>query len=86
LPEVFHDDQYSFNTNLGALANFAYSWKSNKISFKNLYNRILENQFTRREGKDDSGSEFYRTGDYLLQRSILTNQLSGEHILSDKSK
>ncbi len=86
LPEVFHDDQYSFNTNLGALANFAYSWKSNKISFKNLYNRILENQFTLREGKDDSGSEFYRTGDYLLQRSILTNQLSGEHILSDKSK
>ena len=61
-------------------------WGNNKIALKNLYNRVLENQFTYREGIDDSGSEFIRTGDYLLQRSLLTSQLTGEHLLSEESK
>ncbi|WP_131539934.1 TonB-dependent receptor [Pedobacter nototheniae] len=86
LGDQFHDDMYSFNTNIGALANFAYSWGNNKISLKNLYNRILENQFTYRVGVDDAGGQFIRTGDYLLQRSLLTNQLAGEHLLSTLSK
>jgi len=86
LGDQFHDDMYNFNTNIGALANFAYSWGNNKISLKNLYNRVLENQFTYRVGKDDAGGEFIRTGDYLLQRSLMSNQLTGEHLLSTESK
>lgn len=86
LGDQFHDNQYNFNTNIGALANFAYSWGTNKITLKNIYNRVLENQFTIREGKDDAGGEFLRTGDYLLQRSLLSNQLTGEHLLTQDSK
>ncbi|MET4082002.1 hypothetical protein ABIB40_001953 [Pedobacter sp. UYP30] len=86
LKDVFHDDMYNYNTSIGALANFAYSWGNNKISLKNLYNKVLENQFTYRAGVDDAGSEFIRTGDYLLQRSLLSSQLTGEHLLSTESK
>jgi TonB-dependent receptor len=82
----FSDNVYSYNANVGGLANFAYSWGTNKIALKNLYNRVLENQFTSREGIDDSGSGFYRTADYLLQRSLISTQLSGNHQLSEISK
>jgi outer membrane receptor protein involved in Fe transport len=82
----FSDNVYNYNTNIGGLANFAYSWGTNKIALKNIYNRVLENQFTAREGIDDSGSGFYRTADYLLQRSLISTQLSGNHQLSEDSK
>jgi TonB-dependent receptor len=84
--DQFKDNVFSYNTNIGGLANFAYSWGNNKIALKNMYNRVLENQFTSREGEDDSQTKFYRTADYLLQRSILSNQLSGNHLLNANSK
>ena len=86
LGDQFKDEVYSFNTNIGGLANFAYSWGNNKIALKNIYNRVLENQFTAREGFDDSQSKFFRTADYLLQRSLISNQLSGNHLLSVDKK
>lgn len=86
LGDRFHDDVYSYLTTIGGVANFAYSFGPNKIALKNLYNRVLENQFTLREGLDESSNPFVRTGDYLLQRSILSNQLTGEHVLSETSK
>lgn len=82
----FSDEVYNLNTNIGGLANFAYSWGTNKLALKNIYNRVLENQFTSREGIDDSGSDFFRTADYLLQRSLISSQLSGNHQLSADSK
>lgn len=86
LGDQFSDKVYSYNTNIGGLANFAYSWGNNKIALKNIYNRVLENQFTSREGIDDSQSKFLRTADYLLQRSLISNQLSGNHLLSVDKK
>ncbi|MDO7743784.1 MAG: TonB-dependent receptor [Pedobacter sp.] len=86
LGDQFHDQVFNYNTNIGGLANFAYSWGNNKIALKNIYNRVLENQFTTREGIDDSQSKFFRTADYLLQRSLISNQLSGNHLLSVDSK
>ncbi|WP_158796868.1 TonB-dependent receptor [Pedobacter sp. L105] len=86
LGDQFSDKVYSYNTNIGALANFAYSWGNNKIALKNIYNRVLENQFTSREGIDDSQTKFLRTADYILQRSLISNQLSGNHLLSENSK
>lgn len=84
--EIFHDNAYNYNTNIGGLANFAYSWGTNKIALKNLYNRVLESQFIERIGVDESSTPFHRTGDYLLQRSILSSQLTGNHLLSTDSK
>jgi TonB-dependent receptor len=86
LNDQFHDQVFNYNTNIGGLANFAYSWGNNRISLKNIYNRVLENQFTSREGIDDSQTKFLRTADYLLERSLLSNQLSGSHLLSEESK
>lgn len=84
--DKFSDDSYNNNTNLGGLANIAYSWGANKISVKNLYNRVIESQFVNRLGIDESSQNFRRTADYLLQRSLISNQLTGEHILSESSK
>ena len=86
LGDQFSDNIYNYNTNIGALANFAYSWGSNKIALKNIYNRVLENQFVSRLGVDDSQSKFLRSADYVLQRSLISNQLSGNHVLSAASK
>jgi TonB-dependent receptor len=86
LNDQFSDQVFNYNTNIGGLANFAYSWGNNKIALKNIYNRVLENQFTSREGIDDSQTKFLRTADYLLQRSLISNQLSGNHLLSEESK
>lgn len=86
LGDVFHDNVYNSNTNIGGLANFAYSFGKNKIGLKNLYNRVLERQFTNREGVDDAGGAFIRSADYLLQRTLISNQLTGDHLLSEASK
>ena len=86
LKDQFSDQVFNYNTNIGGLANFAYSWGNNKIALKNIYNRVLENQFTWREGMDDSQNQFLRTADYLLQRSLISNQLSGSHLLSEERK
>lgn len=84
--DKFNDQVYSYNTNIGGLANFAYSWGSNKIALKNIYNRVIESKFTSRNGIDESSQPFSRTADYLLQRSLISNQLSGNHLLSETSK
>ena len=41
----FTDNFYKYNTSLGAIANFTYVKRNNKISFKNIFNRILDNIF-----------------------------------------
>ncbi|WP_040539696.1 TonB-dependent receptor [Pedobacter arcticus] len=84
--DKLNDQIYSYNTNIGGLANFAYTFGNNKIAFKNIYNRVLESKFTSRNGIDESNEAFSRTADYLLQRSLISNQLSGEHLLSESSK
>ncbi|MBC7653410.1 MAG: outer membrane beta-barrel protein [Oligoflexus sp.] len=84
--DKFSDKVFNYNTNIGGLANFAYSWGTNKIALKNLFNRVIESQFTSRIGIDESSQAFTRTADYLLQRSLISNQLSGEHLLSKASK
>jgi outer membrane receptor protein involved in Fe transport len=86
LGDQFSDQVFNYNTNVGGLANFAYSWGNNKIALKNIYNSVLENQFTSRIGIDDSQTRFLRTADYMLQRSLISNQLSGSHLLSEESK
>lgn len=84
--DKFNDQVYSYNTNVGGLANFAYAWGNNKLALKNSYNRVLESKFTARNGVDESGQYFARTADYLLQRSLISNQLSGDHLLSENRK
>jgi len=82
----YRDQQYKFSTNLGALANFGYTFGKNKITWKNLYNRTYDNTYTERFGTDGSSSsinKFYAFD--LMQKSLFKSTLDGEHVLSDKN-
>jgi TonB-dependent receptor len=79
----------TFSTNVGALANFAYSFGKNKISFKNLYNSIFDDRFTYRTGPNtntsSSDNRFYAFDP--LYKSLLKSTIEGEHqVGSSKSK
>jgi TonB-dependent receptor len=83
----YHSEVNKFSTNIGALANFAYSFGKNKITFKNLYNRILDDQFTYRTGSNtgttSSDNRFYAYD--LLEKGLLKSTLEGEHSLGKKN-
>ena len=80
------DDQYKFATNIGVLANFAYTFKNSKITLKNLYNRTLEDQYTYRTGTNlqTSGDNKFYAFD-LMQKHLIKTALEGDHKIGDKN-
>ena len=83
----YEDRVNTFSSNIGAMANFAYVQGKNKISFKNLYNRILDDKFTYRTGTDvgrSSDLQYYAFD--VVQKGILKTSLDGDHQLTDKNK
>ena len=65
------DNQYKFSTNVGALANFAYSHKKSRITLKNIYNRTFDDMYTSRTGTNvstSSDNRFYAFD--LIQKSL----------------
>ncbi|WP_442590307.1 TonB-dependent receptor domain-containing protein [Pedobacter sp. AW31-3R] len=82
----YKDDVYKFSTNVGALANFAYTFGKNKITFKNIYNRIYDDQFLYREGLNraiSSDIQFYAFD--LMQKSLLKSTVEGSHQLGQRN-
>lgn len=82
----YTDQQYKFSTNVGALANFAYTYGKSKITFKNIYNRIFDDQFLFRTGENtaiSSDVKFYAFD--LIQKSLLKSTLEGEHAFGAKN-
>lgn len=79
----FNDVQNRFSTNLGALANFAYSFGKNKISLKNIYNRNYDDNYTSRTGIKDGNSlnQFYAYD--VLQKSLYKTTLEGDHQIGE---
>ncbi|WP_316779991.1 TonB-dependent receptor [Pedobacter antarcticus] len=83
----YNDRVNTFSTNIGGMANFAYVKGKNKISFKNLYNRILEDKFTYRTGTDvgrSSDLEYYAFD--MIQKGIFKTSLDGDHQLAERNK
>lgn len=83
----YNDRVNTFATNVGGMANFAYVKGNNKISFKNLYNRILEDKFTYRTGTDlgrSSDLQYYAFD--MVQKGIFKTSLDGDHQLTKKNK
>ena len=83
----YNDRVNTFSTNVGGMANFAYVKGNNKISFKNLYNRILEDKFTYRTGTDlgrSSDLQYYAFD--MVQKGILKTSLDGDHQLAKNNK
>ena len=79
----YNDNQYKFSTNLGALANFAYSFGKNKISFKNIYNKNYDDNYTVRTGTKDGNSlnQFYAYD--IMQKSLFKTTLEGDHQIGE---
>jgi len=84
------DTSNKYTSALGAVANFAYSARNNKISFKNIYNRILDNTTILRNVANDPTPPFHyitqSTMLGLVQRYILSSTLQGEHGLGNNRK
>nr|WP_294876658.1 TonB-dependent receptor [uncultured Pedobacter sp.] len=83
----YSDRVNTFSSNIGAMANFAYVQGKNKISFKNLYNRILDDKFTYRTGTDDGRSSDLKYYAFdMVQKGIFKTSLDGDHQLTEKNK
>ncbi|MBC7745078.1 MAG: outer membrane beta-barrel protein [Flavobacterium sp.] len=81
----YNDDQYRFSTNVGALANFAYTYKNSRITLKNLYNRTLEDQYTYRTGNNATTGDVKFYAFDLLQKSLFKTALEGEHKVGENN-
>ena len=80
------DNQYKFSTNIGAIANFAYTYGKGKITLKNIYNKSFDDLFTYRTGTNRSTSsdnKFYAFD--LLEKSLFKSTLEGNHNVGGKS-
>lgn len=80
----YDNTQYKFSTNVGALANFTYINGNNKFSFKNIYNRIYEENYLDRNGDNLNNLVNIRfNSNELTQKSLLNSQLEGSHTISE---
>ena len=81
----YNDDQYKFSTNVGALANFAYTYKNSRITLKNLYNRTLDDQYTYRTGNNKTTGDIRFYAFDMMQKSLFKTALEGEHKVGDNN-
>ncbi|MFN5931242.1 MAG: carboxypeptidase-like regulatory domain-containing protein, partial [Sphingobacteriales bacterium] len=77
--------QNRFSVNSGILANFTYVKGGHKISFKNLFNQLYDDNYYSRQ-LDNTGrlQNVQLRSSFLNQRSLYSGQLEGEHALSKK--
>jgi TonB-dependent receptor len=81
----YTNTQYRFTTNTGALANFTYIKGNNKISFKNLYNRVFDESYLDRRGDNlNNLNTIQFNSNELTQKSLLNSQVEGSHNLGER--
>jgi hypothetical protein len=74
-------NRYSVST--GVLANFTYIKGKHKISFKNLFNQLYDdNYYNRQLANTGRLQDVSLRSSFLNQRSLYSGQLEGDHILS----
>ena len=79
------ENQNIFNVNWGALANVTFVKGKHKISWKNLYNRNLEDKYVERTGTNLNNNALINfNSSFLNQRGLYTTQFEGNHQLSEK--
>src|SRR5690606_4962560 len=84
LPDYFdyEDAQNKYSVNWGAVANFAWTKGRHKIAFKNLYNKVLDDNYYIRTGSSiDNLQDVSMRSSVLNQRSLYSSQLEGTHQL-----
>jgi TonB-dependent receptor len=84
----FNDAKYKFSTSIGALANFAYTYGKNKITFKNIYNRTFDDQYLYRTGYNNQtqNPDNHFTAFDLIEKSLLKSTVQGDHGFDNNSK
>ena len=79
------ETQNRYAINGGALANFTYSKGKTKVSFKNLFNQLFEdNYFSRQILNTGRLQDVQLRGSFLNQRSLYSGQLEAEHTLNNR--
>jgi len=82
----YHDNIYKFSTNLGGIANFAYTYGKSKITFKNIYNRSFDDSYLERNGFNrDRGRDVKFYAFDLLQKSLFKSTVEGTHPLGENN-
>lgn len=77
------EKQNRYNVNSGGLANLTYAFRKHKISFKNIFNQLFEdNYFVRNVDNPSSLQEVSTRSSVLNQRFLYSGQLEGDHALS----
>lgn len=77
------ETQNRYSINAGGLANFTYIKGKHKISFKNLFNQLFEdNYYTRDLLNSGRLQNVSLRSSFLNQRSLYSGQLEGEHALT----
>ncbi|MFM2139598.1 MAG: hypothetical protein RJA57_1905 [Bacteroidota bacterium] len=80
-----YDRQNRYNVNVGGIANLTYVKGRHKISFKNLFNQLLDDNYYDRDGVNfDRIQDIRFISSFLNQRSLYSSQLEGEHQLTQK--
>lgn len=75
--------QNRYQVNTGVLANFTYVKGKHKISFKNLFNQLYEdNYYIRNLNNPPRGQNINLRSSFLNQRSLYSGQLEGDHALT----
>ncbi|MEX1202709.1 MAG: outer membrane beta-barrel protein [Ferruginibacter sp.] len=81
----YTDRQNKYSVNAGGIANLAWTYKKNKIAFKNLFNQLLEDNYYSRTGiNTENLQDVFLRSSVLNQRSLYAAQLEGTHELPIK--
>jgi TonB-dependent receptor len=84
----YQDDKYIQDINMGAIAGFSIFLNPlNKISYKAIVNVKSNNAYTNRIGEDFTRGDLVKSNEFVFGQNVFfTNQLNGEHSLSNKLK
>ena len=84
----YADEKYVQDINMGAIAGLSmYLNPLNKISYKAILNVKTDNVFTSRTGNEYTRDDLMKGNEFTFtQNTFFTNQLNGEHSISQKIK
>lgn len=82
-----NDTTYRFTTTIGALANFSYKKGTTKYTFKNIFNKILDNSFSVRKGNNyDDMALVSNSYAETFDKWMMNSQFGAEYALKRSAK
>lgn len=75
---------YTFTTDISALASLGYSFGTNKLTFRSIYTRKLTHENNVFSGSNINAEFLDAYSSYLPTVGLLQNRIEGEHLLTGK--